>query len=46
MKIWVGASDGLPRRLEGTVLSTQTRTAVAFYDYNAKLAVRKPTARR
>ena len=46
MKIWVGASDGLPRRLEGTVLSTQTRTAVAFYDYNAKLAVRKPAGRR
>lgn len=43
MKIWVGSSDGLPRRLEGTVLSTRNKTAVVYYDYNAKIAVKKPT---
>jgi hypothetical protein len=42
MKIWVGMPDGLPRRLEGTVLSTKTKTAVTYYDFNAKLAVKKP----
>jgi hypothetical protein len=46
MKIWVGISDGLPRRLEGTVLGTQTKTSVVYYDYNAKLAVNKPAGRR
>lgn len=46
MKIWVGSSDGLPRKLEGTVLSTKAKTAVTFYDYNAKIAVRKPTGRK
>jgi hypothetical protein len=45
MKIWVGSSDGLPRRLEGTVLSTKSKTAVVYYDYNVKIAVRKPTGR-
>lgn len=45
MKIWVGSSDGLPRKLEGTVLSTKTKTAVSYYDYNAKIAVKKPTGR-
>jgi len=45
MKIWVGTSDGLPRRLEGTVLSTRSKTAVVYYDYNAKIAVKKPTGR-
>lgn len=43
MKIWVRSSDGLPLRLEGTVLSTQTKTAVVYYDYNAKLDIKKPT---
>jgi hypothetical protein len=43
MKVWVGTSDGLPRRLEGTVLSTKSKTAVTYYDFNAKLAVKKPT---
>jgi hypothetical protein len=45
MKIWVGSSDGLPRKLEGTVLSTKTKTAVSYYDFNAKIAVKKPTGR-
>ena len=45
MKIWVGTSDGLPRRLEGTVLSTQNKTAVTYYDFNAKITVKKPTGR-
>jgi hypothetical protein len=43
MKIWVGSSDGLPRRLEGTVLSTKTKTSVVYYDFNAKIAVKRPT---
>jgi hypothetical protein len=46
MKVWVGASDNLPRRLEGTVLSTKSKTSVAFYDFGAKLSVKKPTARQ
>lgn len=46
MKIWVGSSDGLPRRLEGTVLSTKTKTAVTYYDHGAKIAVTRPAGRK
>ena len=46
LKVWVGSADGLPRRLEGTVLSTQTKTSVVYYDYNAKLSVKRPTGRK
>jgi hypothetical protein len=45
MKVWVGSSDGLPRRLEGTVQGTKTKTSVTFYDFNADIAVRRPTGR-
>ena len=46
MKIWVGSSDGLPRRLEGTLASTKSKTAITFYDFNARLSVKRPTGRR
>lgn len=42
MKIWVADADGLPRKLEGTVVDTQAVTTVIFYDYNAAITINKP----
>jgi hypothetical protein len=43
-KAWIGASDGLPRRLEidGNVGSVKARAVNTYYDYNADIKIEPP----
>ena len=40
--LWVGASDGLPRKLENTSPTSPMRTTVAYTDYGAAIALEPP----
>ncbi|HKS39304.1 MAG TPA: hypothetical protein VJX74_01735 [Blastocatellia bacterium] len=43
-RVWVGQSDGLPRKFEGEEVVSQVKTAIFYYDYNDTGITIKPPA--
>jgi hypothetical protein len=41
-RVWIGQSDGLPRKFEGAELVSQVKTEIFYYDYNASITIKPP----
>ena len=42
VKLWVGVSDRMPRKVENTSPTSAARTTIVYTDYNANITIEPP----